>query len=278
MIRTATPNDRDAVKKLWLSGFPADPTFADYYFSILYPPLGQTLLDDEDGTLTAMLRRLPRTLRSGEANHPVTYIYGACTAPAYRNQGRMTRLLKASFEYDVAEGKAASITIPETPELFSFYAGIGYCTNFFTEKITLTRTHFFPYADTRFKRLSIVHVAQLNRLYTACTATFDPVCERSEADWREQIAFFGTLGSGVYGLFKGEELVAAAFIWPGGDVQECIALTPELRDRIAQHLMASLDLNEITLTGPGGTNPIACLRAHGSSTFGANGYLNLLFN
>ncbi len=278
MIRSATPADREAVKKLWLSGFPTDPTFADYYFSILYPPLGQTLLDDEAGTLTAMLRRLPRTLRAGGADHPVTYIYGACTAPAYRNQGRMQRLLKSSFDYDVAEGKAASITIPETPELFAFYSKLAYAPAFFTEKTTLTRVHFAPYADTRFKRLSIVHVAQLNRLYTACTAACDPVCKRSEADWLEQIAFFGTLGSGVYGLFKGEELVAAAFLWPGGDVQECIALTPELRDRIAQHLMATHDLPQITLTGPGGTTPLGCLHPHSGQTFAANGYLNLLFN
>ena len=83
----------------------------------------QTLVYLENEKVVAMLARIPYEIKGlGE----VTYIYGACTNPNYRNRGIMTELLAYSEELDIKLKKAAIILIPENENLFAFYEKCGF--------------------------------------------------------------------------------------------------------------------------------------------------------
>ena len=87
MIRFADTRDFDAVLALWKRCFPGDEAFTQWFFENQYNP-AVTLLDEEDGRLCSMLQMLPYQLRDARGVRPVTYIYGACTAPECRRQHR----------------------------------------------------------------------------------------------------------------------------------------------------------------------------------------------
>ena len=128
MIRFAEPRDTAMVRALWEVCFSDDSGFNDYFFQHQYQPQ-HTLLLTGDAELCAMLQMLPYRLSAAEGEGEITYIYGACTAPAHRRKGCMARLLEQSFVLDQAAGRAASALIPAEvrvlcafwiPSLFSY--------------------------------------------------------------------------------------------------------------------------------------------------------------
>ena len=96
-----------------------------------------------------MAQMLPYTLQNGPIAEEVTYIYGACTHPAHRRQHLMDRLLHESFAIDRANGRAASILIPQEEWLFGFYAQFGYQMAFPVSSITVQEKVTAPALSVR---------------------------------------------------------------------------------------------------------------------------------
>ena len=126
MIRFAAQADLPAIRELWEQCFPDDTGFNPYYFRHHFS-LEHTLLYLVNSTVAAMVQMLPYTLQLGQdLSAAATYIYGACTHPGYRRQHLMSQLLTESFALDRAQGRAASMLIPQEDWLFDFYRPFGY--------------------------------------------------------------------------------------------------------------------------------------------------------
>ena len=273
MIRFVEQRDFPAVVDLWNCCFPGDETFTAWFFAHSYRP-EVTLVDEEDGVLCSMLQMLPYQLHDMRGVRPVTYIYGACTAPACRRQHRMDRLLARSFELDRQAGRAASVLIPQEEWLFDFYDQFGYQTAFYTDSTIVSRADTPVEADGQMRRLTEADIPALRAL---CPS--DGLCLlRTDADWQAQLALFDALGYGVYGWESAGHLTAYAFVWQDGPdklwAQEiCGAHVRQL----AQSLLRKSGTRQIRLTGAGMTQKLGCIRYHDDTPV-ETGYFNLLFN
>ncbi len=271
MIRFADTHDFDAVLSLWKRCFPGDEAFTTWFFKNRYDP-AVTLMEEENGEICSMLQMLPYQLSDVRGVRPVTYIYGACTAPEYRRQHRMDRLLAHSFELDVQAGRAASVLIPQEAWLFGFYEQFGYQTAFYTGTTTVTRDK--RAVSGALRRLTAADIPALCTLYPSSGTRV----LRTEDDWRAQLALFDALGAGAFGLVQDGRLAAYAFVWQDGAeklwAQEaCGTATAQL----AQAILWQYDCAEMRLTCPGGTQRLGCIRYHDDTPV-LPGYFNLMFN
>lgn len=265
MIRFAEPRDTAAVRALWEVCFPDDSGFNDYFFRHHYRPQ-HTLLLTEDAALCAMLQMLPYRLSAAEGEGEITYIYGACTAPAHRRKGYMARLLEQSFVMDQAAGRAASALIPAEEWLFGFYAPFGYRPFFYIDTRIIHRTQ----GGTLPQRLTAADIPAMDKLYRRLAGGCCIV--REPADWQAQLALFDTLGRGVYGWFDGAHLTAYAFCWED-TVQEAFGLTA----RQEQGLLVVLGQEALSVTACGQNRALGCIKWHRQLP-ASNGYMNLMFN
>ncbi len=272
MIRFAQVSDQDAVIALWKRCFPGDDDFRDWFFAQVYDP-AVTLLDEEQGELCAMVQMLPYQLRDARGVRPVTYIYGACTAPEYRRQHRMDRLLQHSFELDRQKGSVASILIPQEEWLFGFYDQFGYQTAFYLDTAVMHREDV-PVSDG-IRRMTAADIPAMRELYEAAPGVR---LLRSDTDWKRQLELFDRLGAGVYGLEADGSLKSYAFVWQDGAeqlwAQECCGANTHM---LAQGILRDCACQRIRMTSSKPVHKLGCIRYHDDTPV-KPGYFNLLFN
>ena len=80
MIRFANNNDINNIINLWEKCFGKND-FSEWYFKTQYS-CENTLVHEENGEISSMLQRLSYEISNVGK---VTYIFGACTSPEYRN-------------------------------------------------------------------------------------------------------------------------------------------------------------------------------------------------
>ncbi len=119
-IRTAMPEERDALYELWAEVFEEDLVWLDRFFATRYDP-SHILVATVDGVLASALHALPATYIQDNREYPCSYIVGAATDPAYRRQGLMGRLLSA-----VQKSSTTPVTL--FPAVRHFYEANGYIT------------------------------------------------------------------------------------------------------------------------------------------------------
>lgn len=272
MIRFAQASDQQAVIELWKRCFPGDDDFRDWFFGQIYDP-AMTLLDEEQDNLCAMVQMLPYQLRDARGIRPVTYIYGACTAPEYRRQHRMDRLLQYSFELDRKQGRVASILIPQEEWLFGFYDQFGYQTAFYVDTTVTYRQEVRIFHNIR--RLHLTDISAMKERYEAADGVR---LIRSDTDWAHQVKLFDQLGAGVYGLEQDGHLKSYAFVWHDGAeqlwAQECCGTDIAV---LAQGILQACNCQRIRMTSSEQVQKLGCIRYHDDTPV-EPGYFNLLFN
>ena len=281
-VELARERDLGAVRRLWARCFPGDEAFSDWYFQHIWRA-EHTLLLRQGGHLAAMTQRLPYRMVDRGQTLPVTYIYGACTAPEYRRQGLMRTLLEHSFQLDVQHGRAASTLIPQQPWLFDFYAQFGYRPAFYVREGTLEREQVqridtAGYTLTRLGDGDFAALLELTqRELGALSCHFVMDAERLD----QQCRMFDALGAGVFGLWREGRLTAAAFVWdlPNGLwAQEMLG---ENQPALCRLLLERCGKGRVRWTGPPGRDQrqaLGCLRFHRPRKGLEEGYFNLLFN
>lgn len=94
MIRKATANDLDQIKKLWMDSFTEeDETSTDYFFNYLYHPEDTYVLLHES-KLICMMQTRKLILHKDSQEQPTILIAGVATNPYYKGCGYMNRLMK----------------------------------------------------------------------------------------------------------------------------------------------------------------------------------------
>ncbi|MGN1014069.1 MAG: GNAT family N-acetyltransferase [Butyricicoccus sp.] len=274
MIRFAEQADTPAVIALWDRCFGEDPDFNHWFFAHRYRA-EDTLLYWDGSTLCAMVQMLPYRYRTEQGESEVTYIYGACTAPEYRRQGRMAELLQESFRIDELRGRTASVLIPAEPWLFDFYKQFGYETAFYLDNREVHRNSDRTYSGS-LRPLESSDIPGLDELYRRCIS--GPCLLRSPADWQDQLTMFHDLGGRALGwLDEGGILRGYAFLWQsekGLTVQEILS---EQTETMMQFILRYCSAESAKYTTFGGQSPLGCLRPHADTPVVA-GYFNLLFN
>lgn len=278
MIRFAQACDLQEIIKLWESCFPDLSGFNEYYFAHIYQE-NRNLLYFKDNKLCAMTQMLPYTLRIQQQDMPVTYIYGACTAPEARRHGYMSKLLEESFALDKANGKIASVLIPQEKWLFDFYAQFGYKPSFFLNQTRSVK--IINVGDDEIEPLTPQDIPKLEKLYREATADYSCVILRSEAQWLEQLRLFYRLAGGAYGYFQDNVLQAYAFVWIMDDellwAQECFAQNDRSLQRLCSGICTLLHKSKIEVTEKGQEKPFGCAKFY-DDFCAQTGYFNLMFN
>lgn len=277
MIRFAKPQDTDKVLNLWNICFADDSGFNEWFFGNIYDS-SNTLLYTNSDNICAMLQMLPQQLKIGSKTMPVTYIYGACTAPEYRKQGLMAELLNYSFYIDSQLGNGASILIPQEPWLFDFYKKFGYESAFFLQNQFVDKNDNI-YSNNLCRCLE-TDIAILNKIYNES----NPSCIlRSQAHWQKQLDLFSNIGEGAYCIKENGSITAYAFVWQQDDylwAQEAFAVDESHLMNLAQRLMKEKKINQIKLTGNNGSERFACAKVYNHNVLSPDEkvYINLLFN
>ncbi|MDY5814238.1 MAG: GNAT family N-acetyltransferase [Bacteroides sp.] len=128
---------RQQAKQLWQICFDDRPEFVDLYFKQRFRMEEHLDIRHTEHGMIAALQALPYRLRWAHTTVNMGYISGACTHPAHRGKGVMTRLLERSLEMMSGRGDVFSILIPAEPWLFGYYARMGYATVFHRRAVEL---------------------------------------------------------------------------------------------------------------------------------------------
>lgn len=279
MIRFATQSDLPGIRTLWEQCFPDNTGFNPYYFSYHFS-LASTLLYLVDDTIAAMVQMLPYTLRlRDESSASATYIYGACTHPDYRRRHLMSQLLTESFALDRAQGRIASMLIPQENWLFDFYRPFGYQPLF---SVHTNCTTVEPQRSGCVRPLTIQDLETCQMLYRAQTASYDFAVLRTASQWKAQLSLFRQLGAGAFAWEPMPGTLAGyAFVWQEHDgiwAQELICTDPAQLKPFLGALAAEANCATMRWTGPGSPEtPLGCILFYDKQPL-QHGYMNLMFN
>lgn len=111
--------------ELWRQCFGDPEAFIDLFFDRVYKE-ENALTIERDGQIVSALHMLPYTMTYYGTEISVAYIYGACTAPAWRGEGLMRQLLQESFEVMKSREVALAVLIPSDKWLFDYYREQGF--------------------------------------------------------------------------------------------------------------------------------------------------------
>lgn len=115
---------------LWRLCFEDTEEFIRFYFSKKYKDENTLVYRDKQGDVIAALQMPIYPVTFAGTLLQAGYISGACTHPLARARGIMTKLLQEAFEVMRKRGIYASILIPASEWLYSYYGKMGYATVF----------------------------------------------------------------------------------------------------------------------------------------------------
>ena len=120
VYRTATPEDRNELLRLWREAFSED---GEWFFRSID---AQGWCADDGEGLRAMAFALPQTLVTAKGAYPVAYIYAVTTQREFRGRGVATALFQTMENALRDQGVWGAILVPATPGLFRLYEKMGY--------------------------------------------------------------------------------------------------------------------------------------------------------
>lgn len=123
-FRLAKSGDLDSIRNLWLTAFPGDEFFLNYYLdhmsfeNIVVCPDGERII--------SMLNLLPFELVVRDNTLLGAYVFSIATLPDYRNLGIGSSIIDFSHKLMIERNMSFSALIPAQESLFSFYDRLGY--------------------------------------------------------------------------------------------------------------------------------------------------------
>lgn len=138
MIRRARREDIPLLMELWEASFGDSRAYISFFFEKRFSPQ-ETFLFEWGGRPVSMLFLLDAQLQHGGKHYAVKYLYAACTAPSFRGQGVMRRLIDFAARSAAEEGADCIALVPASRGLFRYYAGCGFQNAFFCETLQLSR-------------------------------------------------------------------------------------------------------------------------------------------
>lgn len=193
-------------KKLWKEAFHDSKEYIDYYFANKAVRSG-VYSDYEDGRLCAMAYFTPYQTMFMGRECKTHYIVGVATAPSYRHQKRMTKLLEQGVAVCFQEESPLVFLSPETPRV---YRSLGFVETYWRETTTVN------YEGERwFKTIPFCELNKREREEIAVFAEgmlsaegFELYLKHSEAYYEDVEKELNVLNGEVLAVYEGKEPVA----------------------------------------------------------------------
>lgn len=138
MIRRARREDIPLLTQLWETAFGDSGDYISFFFQNRFVPQ-DTFLFERQGRPVSVFFLLDAQLSTVADSFALKYLYAACTAPAFRGQGLMRRLIDFAADSLAESGVDCIALVPASQGLFDYYAGCGFHHAFFCESRRLTR-------------------------------------------------------------------------------------------------------------------------------------------
>ncbi|MBQ7816635.1 MAG: GNAT family N-acetyltransferase [Oscillospiraceae bacterium] len=154
-ITTATTNDIQKIKELWVQIFGDSENFAQFAANIC-PPDGIYLVKDNEEIAAMVIAGIDLFAYDKKG----FYIYGLATVPQYRGKGLAKQLVEYVCEDKFKNGYQFCITQPAQESLFEFYKKLGFEGTTYLRKATIdikrnlwATASFDTATATRFKEM-----------------------------------------------------------------------------------------------------------------------------
>ena len=134
MIRNATQEDINQIRKLWDRCFHDPLDYVDFIYDHIADVSG-TLVLEEKRRIVAMLTVIPTAFKFRDKSIKAAYFYGAATEKNFRKKGYMTMLLDYAEKRCREDKFALSVLVPGESVLFEYYANRGYSTDFYLRTV-----------------------------------------------------------------------------------------------------------------------------------------------
>lgn len=138
MIRHARREDIPLLTELWEAAFGDSREDISFFLQNRFVPQ-DTFLFERRGRPVSMFFLLNAQLCTAAGSFSAKYLYAACTAPAFREQGLMRRLIDYAADALTLGGSDCIALAPASEGLFDYYAGCGFHNAFFRESQQLSR-------------------------------------------------------------------------------------------------------------------------------------------
>ncbi len=127
MIRFADSTMLPALQAIWQSCFGDGAEYTSFIFEQLLSPEHILVHLEPDGQPSAMLCLQPMSLLCGDgAKIAAAYVFGVATLPKFQGNGLSTKLMEAMHLLLAQKNIEASVLVPASKSLFSFYTNRGY--------------------------------------------------------------------------------------------------------------------------------------------------------
>jgi hypothetical protein len=125
VISNANASIAAGLKAIWKERFGDDDKYMDLFFAHRFKA-ENSLVHIEEGKPVSMLFWLPAHIWMGGSYAPINYVYGVATLSDCEGRGLASSLTRMA--------KDPSLLVPSSPELFEYYAKLGYRTAFFVSE------------------------------------------------------------------------------------------------------------------------------------------------
>lgn len=133
-LRLAEGRDVEELSRLWVTCFPGDEAFRDYFLKEVFDPKN-TYVYTDGGRIVSMAHILPMEINYHSSTVPAGYIFAVGTDPEYRGRGLAAKVLEQIFLELRQRDIPIALLIPQKDSLFEYYKRFG-----FAEVFSLTRT------------------------------------------------------------------------------------------------------------------------------------------
>ena len=205
-IRKAEEDDLGRLKAIWKLCFGDEDNYIDFYFNHRdwRKEMAVLLLD---GGVVSMLTMIPADIvgRDGRKTKS-SMLYAIATHPQYRKRGLADRLMEWSSRQLLSNQIPVTMLVPAEPELFNFYDGRGYKTNFFIREAILTRELIENLADSNHAECCLYPAEPdgYNRIRRKLLTGF-PYVDYREAEILFQKKASQLFGADIYAVTAGGE-------------------------------------------------------------------------
>jgi GNAT superfamily N-acetyltransferase len=214
-IRPANKAEYPQLKQLWRHSFEDSDAFIDGFFEQVNPETLFVLLDQD--SLCSMMTILQSEIVTADGQRWKSgYIYGLATAPEARGNGFARTLMNYGDAWMKRRGYAFVTTVPESPELFPFFAQQGFEPIFHLTEQEFSSEEIAPAVSGGWSVLSPQAYAEKREAYLSGSCSYGS-CKGEIAahqQWMSQLT-----GGDLYEFtFAGGTGVAAVELLPDGTV------------------------------------------------------------
>lgn len=213
-IRTAKPNEKKAIIKLWEYCFDDSPNFVHWFFDTRYQH-ENTLVVCNYGRICSALQLLPYNISIRGKNMETSYIVGVSTWPEDRGKGYVSKLLYKSLEEMRERKQWVSILLPFN---YNFYRKYGWETCYSYNLYTGHINNFFNYLEGTHIHGDIRPISlpedleDLNKCYSYYTKDLNGYVIRNKQDWNRILSDARIDGGDGYIFKKDNQTMGYMFL------------------------------------------------------------------